>query len=125
LHCQPRPYASDRETDCVAEDAVRGKTVSRPVLPAICDLQGDFQKLQGEPIRWHSNFVIVSICCKGFSLLSEQGAFFGICREEQRGIASGGRVGADYTSHSSAPPVKAAYSAAMPGGGISEGARPR
>jgi len=38
------------ETDCVAEDAVRSKTVSRPVLPAICDLQGDFQKLQGQPI---------------------------------------------------------------------------
>jgi hypothetical protein len=85
----------------VPEDAVRSKTVSRPVLPAICDLQGDFQKLQGEPIRWHSNFVMVSRGCKGFSLLSEQGAFFGICREEQRGIASGGRVGADSTSHSS------------------------
>ena len=68
------------------------KRFSRPVLPAICDLQGDFQKLQGEAIRWHSNFVMVSRGCKGFSLLSEQGAFFGICREEQRGIASGGRV---------------------------------
>ena len=36
------------ETDCLADDAVRIETVSRPVLPAICDLQGDFQKLQGE-----------------------------------------------------------------------------
>jgi len=76
----------------VAEDAVRSETVSRPVLAAICDLQGDFQKLQGELIRCLSNFVMVSRCCKGFSLLREQGAFFGICREEQRGIANGGRV---------------------------------
>jgi hypothetical protein len=30
--------------------AVRSETVSRAHLPAICDLQGDFQKLQGEPI---------------------------------------------------------------------------
>jgi hypothetical protein len=37
-------------TDWLAEDAVRSETVSRAVLPAICDLQGDFQKLQGEPI---------------------------------------------------------------------------
>ena len=35
------------ETDCVAEDAVRSETVSRAALPAICDLQGEFQKLQG------------------------------------------------------------------------------
>ena len=34
--------------DWLADDAVRSETVSRPVLPAICDLQGDFQKLQGE-----------------------------------------------------------------------------
>jgi hypothetical protein len=51
------------------------KRVSRPVLPAICDLQGDFQRLQGELIRFTSNFVIVSRCCKEFSLLREQGAF--------------------------------------------------
>src|SRR6266545_6846374 len=88
--------------DCLAEDAVRSETVSRPVLAAICDLQGDFQKLQGELIRCLSNFVMVSRCCRGFSLLREQGAFFGICREEQRGIANGGRVGADSTSHSPA-----------------------
>jgi hypothetical protein len=81
----------------VAEDAVRSEMVSRPVLAAICDLQGDFQKLQGELIRCLSNFVMVSRCCNGFSLLREQGAFFGICREEQRGIANGGRVGADST----------------------------
>jgi hypothetical protein len=37
------------ETDCVAEDAVRSETFSRRDLPAICDLQGDFRKLQGEP----------------------------------------------------------------------------
>jgi hypothetical protein len=53
--------------------------------------------LQGEPIRWHSNFVMVSRCCKGFSLFREQGAFFGICREEQRGIANGCRVGRRFT----------------------------
>ena len=34
----------------LAEDAVRRETVSRADLPAIFDLQGDFQKLQGEPI---------------------------------------------------------------------------
>jgi hypothetical protein len=34
----------------LAEDAVRSETVSRADLPAICDLQGDFQKLQGELI---------------------------------------------------------------------------
>jgi hypothetical protein len=43
------------ETDCVADDAVRSETVSRPVLPAICDLQGDFQKLQGEPFPFFQN----------------------------------------------------------------------
>jgi hypothetical protein len=59
----------------VADDAVRSETVSRPVLPAICDLQGDFQRMQGELVRFLSNFVIVSRCCKEFSLLREQGAF--------------------------------------------------
>jgi hypothetical protein len=57
--------AALKETDCVAENGVRSETVSRPVLPAICDLQGDFQKLQEEPIRCPSNFVMVSISCKG------------------------------------------------------------
>jgi hypothetical protein len=80
----------------VAEDGVQKQTVSRPVLPAICDLQGDFHKLQGEPTHRLANFLVMSICCEGFSLLSEQGAFFGICREKQRGIANGGRVGADF-----------------------------
>ena len=61
-HC-PTPQSAGGD-DCVAEDGVRSETVSRPVLPAICDLQGDFQKLQGQPIRCLSNFVMASICCK-------------------------------------------------------------
>jgi hypothetical protein len=43
-------HPSSGRPDCVAEDAVRGETVSRADLPAICNLQGDFQKLQGAPI---------------------------------------------------------------------------
>jgi hypothetical protein len=39
------------ESDCVAEDAVRSEMVSGPNLPAICDLQGHFRKLQGDPIH--------------------------------------------------------------------------
>src|SRR6266511_4978284 len=49
-------HPSSGGPDCVAEDAVRSETVSRADLPAICDLQGDFQKLQGEPIRSLSKF---------------------------------------------------------------------
>jgi hypothetical protein len=40
------------ETDCVAEDAVRSETVSRADLRCNSRLQGDFQKLQREPIRF-------------------------------------------------------------------------
>jgi hypothetical protein len=66
------------EIDCLAEYAVRSEMVSRAALPAICDLQGDFQKLQGEPIRWLRNLPIISRGRKELSLLAEQGAFFGI-----------------------------------------------
>jgi hypothetical protein len=41
------------ETDCVAVDAVGSEKVSPAALPAICDLQGDFQKLQGERVHCH------------------------------------------------------------------------
>jgi hypothetical protein len=64
------------------------------VVPAICDLQGDFQKLQGEPILCLSSFLMFLRCWKEFSRAKEQGAFFWYCREEQRGIANGSRVGA-------------------------------
>jgi hypothetical protein len=46
-------------------------------------LQGDFQKLQGEPIRLLSNFVMVSICWKESPDLKEQGVFFPIAGKEQ------------------------------------------
>jgi hypothetical protein len=47
-----------RRPDCLAEDADRSETVSRPGAdpPAICDLQGVFQKLQGEPILLPAKF---------------------------------------------------------------------
>jgi hypothetical protein len=48
----------------LAEDAVRSETVSRADLPAIYDLQGDFQKLQGEPILLPVKFPNDSRCCK-------------------------------------------------------------
>jgi hypothetical protein len=72
------------------------------IFPAICDLQGDFQKLQGEPIQLPATFTMISMGLKQCSWPKEQGAFFGFagksrehfwyCREEQRGIANGGRV---------------------------------
>jgi hypothetical protein len=59
------------------------------IFPAICDLQGDFQKLQGEPILLPASFLMVSMGSREFSRLrsrehflvlqgKEQGAFFGI-----------------------------------------------
>jgi hypothetical protein len=74
----------------VAEDAVRSETVSRAGLPAICDLQGDFQKLQAEPILCPSSFLMFLRCWKEFSRAKEQGAFFGIAgksRVELRMVA--------------------------------------
>jgi hypothetical protein len=62
----------------VAEDAVRSETVSRRDLPAICDLQGDFRKLQGEPSYGLSSFLMVSIAWNELPDPNEQGAFFGI-----------------------------------------------
>src|SRR5688572_23892601 len=41
-----------------------------------------------------SSFLMVLRCWKEFSRPKEQGEIFGCCREEQRGIASGGRVDA-------------------------------
>jgi hypothetical protein len=82
-------HPSSGRPDCVAEDAVRGETVSRADLPAICNLQGDFQKLQGEPILCLSNLLMIPRCCKEFSRPKEQGALlgvagraFGYCRED-------------------------------------------
>jgi hypothetical protein len=68
----------------VAEDAVGSETVFAATnLPAICELQGDFQKLQGEPIRFLPNFITISICWKESPDLKEQGAFFPIAGKEQ------------------------------------------
>jgi hypothetical protein len=65
--------------DCLAEDAVRSERVSVGAdLPAICDLQGDFQKLQGELILCLSSSLMFLRDCKEFSRAKEQGAFFGI-----------------------------------------------
>jgi hypothetical protein len=49
------------ETDWLAEDAVSGEPVSAGVVPAICDLQGDFQIMQGEPILIPPDFTMLSI----------------------------------------------------------------
>jgi hypothetical protein len=49
-------------------------------------LQGDFQKLQGEPIRFLSDFAMVSKCCKEVSLPREQGAFFDIAGKSSVGL---------------------------------------
>jgi hypothetical protein len=69
---------STQRPDWLAEDAVRSETVSGTDLPAICDLQGDFRKLQGEPILRLSNFIMLSICCKEYSRREEQGEFLDI-----------------------------------------------
>src|SRR5215208_6674377 len=59
----PHAEITARRPDWLAEDAVRRETVSRADLPAIFDLQGDFQKLQGEPIllpvSFSNNFKIL------------------------------------------------------------------
>jgi hypothetical protein len=70
--------AALKETDCVAGDAVTSETVSisKPEFP--CDLQGDFQKLQGGPIYLLSYFLIFSRSWTSSSQPQEQGAFFGI-----------------------------------------------
>jgi hypothetical protein len=51
--------------DWLAEDAVRSETVS-PV-DQFCDLQGDFQKLQREPILLPASSLIVSRSWKELS----------------------------------------------------------
>jgi hypothetical protein len=68
---------------------------SRGRIPAICDLQGDFQELQGEPVLLPVHFLIVSIGWKEFSRPSEQGAFFGIAAKKQ-GAFSNMQGGAAY-----------------------------
>ena len=73
------PIQHSLETDWLAEDAVRSERVSVGAdLPAICDLQGDFQKLQGELILCLSSSLMFLRDCKEFSRAKEQGAFFGI-----------------------------------------------
>src|SRR6266481_5502755 len=57
-----------------------------PDLPAICDLQGDFQKLQGEPILLLPTFLMVSKSWKEFSRHKEQGAFLVLQGKEQGGF---------------------------------------
>jgi hypothetical protein len=44
-----------------AEDAVNGEPVSAGGFPATCDLQGDFQIMQGEPFLIPSDFLMFSI----------------------------------------------------------------
>jgi hypothetical protein len=53
------------------------------MFPAICDLQGDFQKLQGEPIQLPATFTMISMGLKQCSWPKEQGAFFGFAGKEQ------------------------------------------
>jgi hypothetical protein len=66
----------------VAEDPVRSEKVSGADLPAICDLQGDFQKLQGEPVLLLSSFLMVSLSWKEFSLPLRSREHFLDCRED-------------------------------------------
>jgi hypothetical protein len=47
--------------DWLAEDAVSGEPVSAGGFPATCDLQGDFQIMQGEPILIPPDFTMLSI----------------------------------------------------------------
>src|SRR6266478_1420467 len=49
-----------------------------PDLPAICDLQGNLQKLQGEPILLLPSFLMVSRSWKEFSRTQGAGSIFGI-----------------------------------------------
>src|SRR3977135_3356325 len=73
------PIQHSLETDWLAEDAVRSERGAVGAdLPAICDLQGDFQKLQGELILCLSSSLMFLRDCKEFSRAKEQGAFFGI-----------------------------------------------
>jgi hypothetical protein len=93
----------------MAEDAVRSKTVSARLFPAICDLQGDFQKLQREPVQWLSNFPMLSTVWREFSLLSEQRAFFRIAGKSSEGLRMvAGSVSQIPLRRSSAPQLRAA-----------------
>jgi hypothetical protein len=52
------------------------------IFPAICDLQGDFRKMQGEPILFPVNLLMVSIAWKKFSRPQGAGRDCGCCRED-------------------------------------------
>jgi hypothetical protein len=73
----------------------RSETVSRPDLSgfAICrEIFRNCRESDPLPAKFPHGF-------KTLSLFEEQGAFYWFCREEQRGMANGSRVGfADYTS---------------------------
>jgi hypothetical protein len=52
------------------------------IFPAICDLQGDFRKMQGEPILTPVDLLMVSITWKKFSRPQGAGRDCGCCRED-------------------------------------------
>jgi hypothetical protein len=52
------------------------------IFPAICDLQGDFRKMQGEPILTPANLLMVSIAWNKFSRAQGAGRDCGCCRED-------------------------------------------
>jgi hypothetical protein len=74
-----------------------------PLLPAICDLQGDFQKLQGEPVLRYEIHQFLQWLMR-YTYFCGAGSIFAICREEQREIAKCSRVDWHrFQSHSLTP----------------------
>jgi hypothetical protein len=108
----------------VAEDAVRSKTVSARLFPAICDLQGDFQKLQGEPVHWLSNLPMLSSVWREFSLLSEQRAFFRIAGKSSEGLRMVAGSVSQIPLRQSLAPQRGGVWSPMRGVGIPTFARP-
>src|SRR6266545_3310320 len=93
-------HPSSGGPDCVAEDAVRSETVSPGRISlqfAICrEIFRNYRESQSVPCQ---NFLMISRGSYEFSLAQGAGRGFeycregfGNCREEQRGIANGGRV---------------------------------
>ena len=75
-------------------DRTRGRAPRRTgsrgrIFLAICDLQGDFQKLQGEPILFRQSFLMFLRCWNELSRPKEQGEIFGIAGKSSVGIANG------------------------------------
>jgi hypothetical protein len=84
--------------DCLAEDAVKSETVSPAGSPCNLRFAGRFSEIAGRadlfPVKFLNSFRTLG------GVLPTQGAgsIFWYCREEQRGIANGSRVGADSAS---------------------------